>query len=185
MSFMEKINNHLVIGAKDKKTNQVMHRSYDLTLLQDEVVARTNKAEISFKLSIDSAKVTVEAERALASELASWESSGKEAGEPKPSLEAMLKQAEEQAAWELKKASRSDLRITLGGDFHFPDYELLKAEIKFGKRTVTDVSQIDFVYDGGEVSPVGESSYKFTNFWLLPGFGTNFRDGDERINGDD
>jgi len=32
MSFMEKINNHLVIGAKDKKKNQVMNRSYDLTL---------------------------------------------------------------------------------------------------------------------------------------------------------
>lgn len=31
---------------------------------------------------------------------------------------------------------------------------------KFGKRTVTDVSEIDFVYDGGEVSPVGESGYK-------------------------
>lgn len=137
----------------------VKPKEFKIVAEQDEVVHRTNKADLVFRVTVDAAKLRAKAQEAFASDMKDWERSGKEDGEPEPLLANSLKSIEEDAADELSKVTASDLGARRDGDLRFPKYWYLKAEVLFNGKPIAGLYDAEFEYKGGEVSPVQDSEY--------------------------
>lgn len=153
MSFRERVQLAVTGQGKNKRGS-----TFTMTILEEETVSRTNKAKITFKVSVDVSKVKKQEEKLFASALSYWEEIGKNDGEKKPTLEEISKDIEDSIMFEMQEVSRKDLQIQPDGTLFLPNYELLKAEVLFQNRTINNVAEIDFDHVG-EVGRVGEAEY--------------------------